>query len=157
MEIISKTLCRPTIFLFSPWTIQDAKANLADIKSKFDSTVDWASSKMTESTVGLRRLEDFRMTREKIEAEKDAMDKAARDDEEKRRKCVCVCVCVPFCVSLALRVHADNLEDLLKTNHLSLSLSFSLSLSLCVCMSVSVSVYLSVSVSLCVMERCVGE
>ena len=106
MEIISKTLCRPTIFLFSPWTIQDAKANLADIKSKFDSTVDWASSKMTESTVGLRRLEDFRMTREKIEAEKAAMDKAARDDEEKRRKCVCVYVCVLSGLSLCVCARA---------------------------------------------------
>lgn len=43
---------------------------------------------MTEETIGLKRLEDFRMTREKLEAEKDALERGHKEEMERRKKCV---------------------------------------------------------------------
>lgn len=60
------------------------------IGNKFESTVDWTSSKMTESTIGLKKLDEFRMTREKLEAEKEAMDRAKKAEAESQKQCVFV-------------------------------------------------------------------
>jgi hypothetical protein len=58
------------------------------IGNKFESTVDWTSSKMTESTIGLKKLDEFRMTREKLEAEKEAMDRAKKAETELQKQYV---------------------------------------------------------------------
>lgn len=60
---------------------------------------------MTESTIGLKKLEDFRMTREKIEAEKEAMERASKDDAERQKKYAFLQLNILLCFFLQLYLH----------------------------------------------------
>ncbi|KNC85219.1 hypothetical protein SARC_02595 [Sphaeroforma arctica JP610] len=70
------------------------KTGLKDMKTKFQSTIDWTASQMTQSTVGLVKLNDFKNTRARIEAEKEREEREVKErlaqkkkeDRKRRRK-----------------------------------------------------------------------
>eukprot|EP01134_Creolimax_fragrantissima_P003923 CFRG3923T1 len=66
--------------------MKDSKTGLKDMKSKFTSTLDWTASQMTQSTVGLVKLDDFKNTRQRIEAEKVEEDAKAKETLAKKKK-----------------------------------------------------------------------